>query len=114
MTSSSNKRAIGDKLENYILDLLSPIDPRFKKTANSGAKFSDGDIGHPFFVGECKVKSSAGFSSPLTELKKLKKISNLQGKDWLYFQQNINKEIMVLMDFNTFLEIYEKMRKNEI
>lgn len=104
---TKNKRAVGDKLEDLVIKKLGPS---FHRTGNSGATFKDGDIRNRKLCIECKVKATPGFSSPVGELKKLWKLSNDQGKDWLYIEQNKSGKIMVLMEFNTFLEISETYR----
>jgi len=107
-SGSNNKRKIGDELEDLVLKKLGPS---FSRTGNSGATFKDGDIRNRRFVIECKVKSGPGFTSPTSELKKLWKLADHQCKDWLYIQKNEDKKVMVLMEFNTFLEISEKYFK---
>jgi len=101
--SNSNKRKIGDKLEDRVLKALGSA---FTKTGNSGATYKDGDIRHRKLVVECKVKSATkGFSAPASQLKKLQKTAELQGKDWLYIAENGEGKIMVLCDLNTFIEV---------
>lgn len=106
MTSKKpNKRKIGETLENRVLKALGPS---FHKTGNSGATFKDGDIRHRKLCIECKVKGGTkGFTAPLKELQKLWKLSEDQGKDWLYIEENANGKTMVLMDFNAFVEYSE-------
>lgn len=103
-----NKRAIGDSLEDLVIKKLGSS---FHKTGNSGATFQDGDIRNRKLCIECKVKATPGFSSPTKELKKLWKLSKDQCKDWLYIEKNGDGKIMVLMEFNTFLEIGEEYLK---
>jgi hypothetical protein len=103
-----SNRDIGDELENKV---ISKLGEGFHRTGNSGATFKDGDIRNRRLVIECKVKNNTeGFSSPKSELKKLWKEANKQGKDWLYIEQNGDGKVMVLMDFDTFLEMTEHYR----
>lgn len=104
-----NKREIGDSLEDYV---LSKLGSGFTGTANSGAKWQDGDIRHPRLVVECKVKGDTeGFTSPKSELKKLWSLADKHGKDWLYIERNKTNKVMVLMDFDSFLEMTEVYRQ---
>jgi len=104
-----NKRKIGDSLEDYV---LSKLGSGFNRTANSGAKFQDGDIRHPRLVVECKVKgSTSGFTAPKSELKKLWKLADKHGKDWLYIERNVDNKHMVLLSLDMFLEMTETYRQ---
>ena len=108
MTST---REIGDEFEEEIIRLLNEHSPEneWDSTAGSGSKWQDGDIRHQDYVGECKVKSNVrGFTAPASELNKLISEADKQFKDWLYFERNGDGRTMVLMDMNTFLELYEK------
>lgn len=114
MTSS---REVGDELEKKVLRDLNQAGEStfesFKPTAGSGSKWQDADIRHNKLVVECKVKNSVkGFSAPTSELNKLIKEAEKQFKDWLYIEQNADGRVMVLMDFNAFLEISEDWRLN--
>ena len=104
----TNKRELGDKLENLILDLLKEINKNFSKTANSGAKWSDGDIKHPLYVIEIKKKaSSGGFSFPKKDYTKLVKISEKTLREWIYISSNNKEELVACIDFNFLLELLE-------
>ena len=112
-----NTRDIGDQLEEKVIESLNTVNGKledlgFKPTANSGAKWSDGDITHPDYVIECKVKSTQkGFSAPNAELKKVKEIADKTLKDWIYVQEVSEGRTMVLMDYEAFMEITEEHRK---
>jgi len=107
-----NKRKIGDDLEDRVLKKLGP---GFTLNGNSGATFSNGDIRHRNLVVECKVKNSTeGFTSPLAELKKLWALAKKECKDWLYIEQNQDNKIMVLVEFDAFLEMTEDWRKKQV
>jgi hypothetical protein len=104
-----NTRDIGDELEKLALDRLGPA---FRTTAGSGSVWKDGDLRHQAVVVECKVKNSTeGFTAPLSELKKLKELAVQQGKDWLYIEENKNGNIMILLDFEAFIEMTEEWRQ---
>jgi len=106
---SQSKRDIGDALEARV---LAKLGPGFHSTGNSGATYQDGDIRHRRLVIECKVKNSTkGFAAPIKELKHLWKQADLQGKDWLYIEKNADGKTMVLMDFDTFLEMTYEWRQ---
>lgn len=115
-----NTRKIGDALEDDVLEDLNTVNGKknklgFTTTANSGAKWSDGDLTHPDYVIECKVKSTQkGFSAPNAELKKVKEIADKTLKDWIYVQEISNGRRMVLMDYEAFMEITEEHRRGFI
>ena len=101
-------REIGDEFEEYVLKHLGK---GFSKTANSGAKFGDADIKHRKLIVECKVKSETpGMVAPIAELRKLWKEADKQGKDWLYIVKNKDNKVMVLLDFQAFIELSEGWR----
>jgi len=112
-----NTRKIGDALEDDVLKSLNTVSGKkhklgFTTTANSGAKWSDGDLTHPDYVIECKVKSTQkGFSAPSGEIKKVKEIADKTLKDWIYVQEISEGRRMVLMDYEAFMEITEAHRK---
>jgi len=112
-----NTREIGDKLEKKVIEDLNTVKGKqenlgFRPTANSGAKWSDGDIVHQDYVVECKVKSAKkGFSAPASELNKLIEVADKTFKDWIYVQEIHNGRKMVLMDYEAFIEITEEHRK---
>lgn len=102
-------RKIGDEFEKDVMKWLSMISDKFHYTGNSGATFSDGDIRHVDYVGECKVKSSSsGCTIPGKELKKLIKLADKQLKEWLFFVQNKEGKIMVTMEIGTFVSIAKR------
>lgn len=109
-------RKTGDELEKEILEHLNSVrgqrdsDCGFRLCANSGAKWSDGDIRHQQLVIECKVKNtSKGMTVPIAELTKLKQLADTQCKDWVYVQKNATGTY-VSMDLDTFLELTEPWR----
>ena len=105
MTSSENKRKIGDDFEKIVLTKLGPT---FLPTAGSGSVFKDGDLQHQSLVVECKVKgNSATFAISKTEMDHLLKQSELQGKDWMFIEKNRDGRIMVLMELDALIEISE-------
>ena len=109
LSQNKSTREIGDKFEQFVLDNL----PEFRATAGSGSVHQDGDMVSHQFIGECKVKGNCGgFSASGPELNKLKKEATKHCKDWLFFEKNAHGEEMVLMNFHTFLEMYESWISN--
>lgn len=98
-------RKTGDDLEKKVSSLL---DSSFLPTAGSGSVFMDGDFSHPNYVVECKVKNATeGISLSKSEFSKLKKEAKKQGKDWLSITENASNDIVVSMDINEFVRLFD-------
>jgi hypothetical protein len=66
----------------------------------------DGDLKHPEYVVECKVKnSSKGVSIPAKELTKLQAEAKKQFKEWLFVVENESGNISITMDITLFSEM---------
>jgi hypothetical protein len=53
-----NKRSVGNKLEDFIVDRIREIEPRCRRTKNSGASTELEDILSSFFMVQCKVDNT--------------------------------------------------------
>jgi hypothetical protein len=96
-------RAIGDQLEKKTLGLLKSC---FSTTAGSGSVWMDGDLKHPEYVVECKVKNATkGVTIPTKDLSKLQLEAKKQMKEWLFVVENGLGDISITMDIRTFSEI---------
>ncbi len=97
-------REIGDSFEDEIVNHLNGI----RKTSNSGAKFSNGDLANTDYILEAKVKNTLkNFSPDKKELAKLKKQADTRLKNWIYAQRTSGGDF-VLMELSTFIEIWNK------
>lgn len=101
----TNQRKIGDKLEKRVQTFLSK-DLGFEQTANSGAKWQDGDLRHTRYVVEIKVKNNTGGASiAQKDLSKLKRESTKQGKEWIYVCENVNGDLVAMLPLATLSEL---------
>jgi hypothetical protein len=105
-----NTRKIGDDLENKVLEILEPY---FSKTAGSGSVFKDGDLRNSDTVGEIKVRGTMGASITGTDLRKLVAEAKKQGKDWLFICENYPKNLIAMLDLNTYAVLYEENKVAE-
>jgi len=110
MTKNTNSRAVGDKLEKYVTSSLNAIDhidqDKFKQTPGSGSVFSDGDITNPYWVIECKVRNTQkSFGAPGSDIKRLRDLANMHGREWAYIVQNSEGKRVAVIDFELFVEL---------
>lgn len=106
-----NQRKIGDKLEKKVQNFLSK-DLGFEQTANSGAKWKDGDLRHTAYVVEIKVKNNTGGASIATaELSKLKKEATKQNKDWIFVCENVKGDLVAMVPLATLSELIHDSRE---
>jgi Holliday junction resolvase len=102
-------RDTGNSLEKKALRVLSEYG--FRQTAGSGSVFKDGDLSHPQYVVECKVRNStSGLSISGSDLVKLIKEAKKQGKEWLAILENRDGVKSVMMDLNQFATLLEELQ----
>jgi len=53
-----NKREVGNKLEEFIVDQIKKIEPHCRRTKNSGGSLELEDILSKYFMVQCKVDNS--------------------------------------------------------
>lgn len=107
----TNQRKIGDKLEKKVQTFLTR-ELGFEQTANSGAKWQDGDLRHNFYVVEIKVKNNTGGASiAQKDLSKLKREAKRQGKMWIYVCENVNGDLVSMVPLDTLSELLHDSRE---
>jgi hypothetical protein len=95
-------REKGDKLESKVSNDLG-----INKTTNSGAKWDNADLSDRNLIIECKYKDKPFLSGMNPEIKKLIKQAKKHNKDWSYIQE-CNAGTFVVIDYNLFLEMWQK------
>lgn len=110
----TNQRKIGDKLEKKVQTFLSR-DLGFGPTANSGAKWQDGDLRHSLYVVEIKVKNKTGGAIiDGRDLSKLKREAQKQLKEWIYVCENQKGDLVAMVPLAVLSElIYDSREHNK-
>ena len=106
----SNRK--GFRLEEEVSALFEPIFKYSKPTKNSGATYSDGDIVNPYFMIECKQRSTNNITINSKVWKKLcGEIPIGSLKIPLYILSNIENEKWVVLNLKDFINMVNKLYK---
>lgn len=108
-------RHTGDVLEELLLTDLKQVDPRAKKTSNSGATRGDGDIHTSFFAIDCKHYPKAkNYNVSKADLDKSKQQATSAHLPFGAVATMIsNNQIAVTIPFAHFLELCETLARYE-
>jgi len=102
-------------LELYVAERFRSLYKYSRPTIASGATpVEKGDVKNPWFLIECKMRNTSGFSIKYKDWFNLKSISDGRRMDPLYIFENKKKERFAVMDFEDwFLMLEEVMEWRE-
>jgi macrodomain Ter protein organizer (MatP/YcbG family) len=104
-------RSIGNKLEDWIISYLEELDPKTKKTNNSGAVSNNGDILNKHFVIEAKHRNTKSITINQKVWRKLcSQIPIGSQKIPLYVLRNTDKETFAVLDFKDFFRLIKELK----
>lgn len=90
-----DNRAIGDKFEEYVSNLLG-----IRTTAKSGGHWDNADLANKHVLIECKVKHVPFFKPVKKEIQKVMNQAVKHGKEWAYIQRTDGGDFVVCsLDF---------------
>lgn len=102
----TNKREVGDELEQYVARLLN-----MDYTRGSGNQLDDADLKDDRMIIECKVKNNTkGVSVPASQLTKVSRQATKWRRDWGFVTKNSDGRVFITLDLNTFAEIYDNLK----
>jgi len=109
-----NNKEIGKKLEEYVAELFKDIYPYSRPTIASGAKGEHGDIQQPYFIIECKSRSTESISIKEKTWNKLCNEIPISSKRLpLYILRNKNNKQWAVLQLEDFMTIFKNSLKNE-
>lgn len=100
-------RSKGDELETKVSNHLG-----VNKTTNSGAKFNNADLANSKVIIECKFKDLPRLRPEWNEIEKVIDQAINSGREWIYIQEN-QAGIFAIVDFNYFIELFNKYYERE-
>lgn len=108
-----NKRKLGNKLEDYVVEQLKKIDIKAERSPTSGAKGSPGDIRNDKFYIECKKRNTLSFNINNNVWKKLcKQVPYYSHKIPLYVTENIEGTKLVSLKCEDFFQLIKPLFLN--
>lgn len=104
----------GRELENLVVKYFQDININASRTNGSGNKGSLGDINNPFFVVECKNKSTSSITIKEEVWSKLVAEIPLHSKRLpMYVLGNKNKKVWCVLDIDTMFDILKGWKENK-
>ena len=101
-----NTREIGNKLENWLIEYLKELDPKTRKTNNSGAVSNNGDLMNKYFQIEAKHRNTKNLTINMRIWNKLcNQIPIGSLKTPLLVLRNENNETFAVLNFKDFMRI---------
>lgn len=113
MRKKTNKE-IGDTLEQYVSQLFKDIYPYARPTKASGARGEHGDVQQPYFIIECKSRSTESITIKEEVWNKLYNELPISTKRLpLYVLRNKNNKQWAVLQLEDFIKIFKQSLKNE-
>lgn len=107
-------KEIGDTLERYVAELFKDIYPHARPTKASGARGEHGDVQQPYFIIECKSRSTESITIKEKVWNKLCNELPISTKRLpLYILRNKNNKQWVVLQLEDFIKIFKKSLQNE-
>ena len=111
---SQTKRELGRELEEYVAHLFKEFYEYSRPTKASGAKGEAGDIQQPWFICECKNRTTENITIKEKVWNKLCNEIPLSSKRLpLYILRNKNKKQWAVLQLEDFIRIFKKSLENE-
>ena len=97
-------------LELYVAEKFKALYKYSRPTIASGATpVEKGDIKNPWFLIECKMRNTSGFSIKHKDWFTLKSMADGRRMDPLYVFENDKKERFAVMDFDEWFNMLEEI-----
>jgi Holliday junction resolvase len=110
-----NKREIGNRLEQLVVDKIKIIDPKCHKTRASGATFDIGDISNQYFYIECKLRNRKNLIISRQVWQHLvNQMPINSSKLPVLIQQNEENKVFVTMLFDDWVGLIRKLKENSL
>lgn len=107
-------KQIGAKLEEYVAYLFKDIYPYARPTKASGARNENGDVQQPYFVIECKHRTTENITIKEKIWNKLCNQTPISGERLpLYILRNKNNRQWAVLQLEDFIKIFKNSLKNE-
>jgi hypothetical protein len=114
MDNDLTKRQFGRKLEEYVASLFKDIYPYARPTIASGARGEHGDVQQPYFIIECKARSTENITIKESVWNKLcSEVPFSSSRLPLYVLRNKNNKQWAVLKLEDFIDIYKKSIKDE-
>jgi Holliday junction resolvase len=111
--SDKSTCAFGAELEHYIVQKMVELGIPASKSKGSGNQGQIADINNPYFIVECKNKSTESITVDAKVWAKLKSEVPLHSKRLpLYVLRNKNKQTWAVMDVDDFFTILKGYLEN--